>query len=95
MYIGRIVGRVVATQKYPTLQGMKLLVIQPTDSSGKDDGDSHVAVDTIGTGAGEWVYLVSSKDAGLAFEEELVPVDAAIVGIIDQADLSEVGVKIG
>lgn len=87
MYAGRIIGRVVATQKYPTLEGKKLLVVQPTDASGQNLGDPLVAVDTIGTGAGEWVYLVDSKDAGFAFEEDLVPVDAAIVGIIDSSDL--------
>ncbi|AZR72303.1 hypothetical protein BBF96_02175 [Anoxybacter fermentans] len=93
MYTGRIIGRVVATQKYPTLEGKKLLIVQPTDASGKDLGDPLVAVDTVGTGAGEWVYLVDSKDAGFAFDEEFVPIDAAIVGIIDYIDLTEPEVK--
>lgn len=93
MYAGRIIGRVVATQKFPTLAGLKLLVVQPTTASGEDLGDPLVAVDTVGSGADEWVYLVDSKDSGFAFEEELVPVDAAIVGIIDSSDLIELEVK--
>ncbi len=92
MYAGRIVGRVVATKKYPTLEGKKLLVVQPTTANGEDLGDLLIAVDTVGTGAGEWVYLVDSKDSGFAFQEALVPVDAAIVGIIDSSDLMELEV---
>ena len=87
MYAGRIIGRVVATQKYPTLEGIKLLVVQPTDASGNEIGEPIVAADTIGTGAGEWVYLCDSKDSCFAFTEELLPIDASIVGIIDKADL--------
>lgn len=93
MYAGRIIGRVIATKKYPTLIGLKLLIVQPTTLSGQDLGDPLVAVDSIGTGAGEWVYLVDSKDAGFAFSEEFVPVDAAIVGIIDTSDLREFEVE--
>lgn len=92
MYAGRILGRVVATQKYPTLEGMRFLIVQPTTASGDDQGDPIIAVDTIGTGAGEWVYLVDSRDSGFAFGESLVPVDAAIVGIIDTSDLIDIGV---
>lgn len=92
MFAGRIVGRVVATHKYPTMEGMKLLLVQPTDMKGEDQGDIFIAIDTIGTGAGEWVYLVDSKDAGFAFAEELVPIDAAIVGIIDKSDLIDLEV---
>lgn len=91
MYAGRIIGRVVATQKYPTLEGMKFLLVQPTTASGIDQGDPIIAVDTVGTGAGEWVYLVDSKDAGFAFTEDLLPIDAAVVGIIDKSDMIEIG----
>lgn len=90
MYAGRIVGRVVATQKYPTLEGMKLLLVQPTDLSGNDQGDILIAIDAVGTGAGEWIYYVDSKDSAFAFDEELLPIDASIIGIIDKSDLIEI-----
>lgn len=92
MYAGRILGRVVATRKYPTLAGMRFLIVQPTTAAGDAQGDPVIAVDTIGTGAGEWVYLVDSRDAGFAFGEGLIPVDAAIVGIIDASDLIDIEV---
>lgn len=92
MYAGRILGRVVATQKYPTLVGMRFLIVQPTTATGDDQGDPIIAVDTIGTGAGEWVYLVDSRDSGFAFGEGLLPVDAAIVGLIDSSDVIDIGV---
>jgi ethanolamine utilization protein EutN len=86
MYLGRVIGTVVAERKCEGLEGTKLLVVTPLDHTGKVTGEPHVAVDTVRAGRGDLVYLVSAREAALALEPWFVPVDAAIVGIVDQVD---------
>ena len=86
MYLGRVIGTVVATQKVPGLDGIKMLLVQPLDHSGKPTRGPEVACDTVQAGEGDLVSLVGSREAALALEEWFVPVDAAIVGIIDSVD---------
>ena len=83
MYLGRVVGTVVATQKYEGLEGKKLLVVTPLDDALARTGADQVAVDTVRAGYGDLVYLVGSREAALALDPWFVPVDAAIVGIVD------------
>ena len=83
MYLGRVIGTVVATQKYEGLEGKKLLLITPLDHKLERNGDDQVAVDTVRAGDGDLVYLVGSREAALACDPWFVPVDAAIVGIVD------------
>lgn len=84
MNLGRVIGTVVATQKYEGLQGKKFLVVQPLDHALRSTGEPIVAVDTVRAGPGErWIYFVNSREAALALEPFFVPVDAAIVGIVD------------
>ena len=83
MYLGRVIGTVVAERKYEGLEGKKLLVVEPIDHHGKPTRDPEVAVDTVRAGQGDLVYLVGSREAALACEPWFVPVDAAIVGIVD------------
>ena len=83
MYLGVVTGTVVAERKAAGLEGQKLLLVQPVDDTGKHTGDVQVAVDTVRAGVGDRVYLVGSREAALACEPWFVPVDAAIVGIID------------
>lgn len=87
MYLGRVVGTVVATVKYEGLEGRKLLLVQPLDEAGKETGPLEVAVDTVQAGPKELVFLVGSREAALALEPSFVPVDAAIVGIVDDVNL--------
>lgn len=77
----------VATQKYEGLEGLKLLVVQPLDHNQKARGGREVAVDTVKAGQGDLVFLVGSREAALALEKDFVPVDSAIVGIVDEVDL--------
>ena len=84
MYLGVVTGTVVATRKAAGLEGQKLLLVQPVDDTGRHTGDVQVAVDTVRAGVGDRVYLVGSREAALACEPWFVPVDAAIVGIIDE-----------
>ena len=83
MYLGRVVGSVVAQTRSEGLAGQKLLLVQPVDHEKKDSGGLEVAVDTVRAGPGDLVFLVGSREAALALAESFVPVDAAIVGIVD------------
>jgi len=83
MYLGQVVGTVVAQTKSEGLTGQKLLLVQPLDHQRKPAGALEVAVDTVRAGTGDLVFLVGSREAALALEESFVPVDAAIVGIVD------------
>jgi ethanolamine utilization protein EutN len=83
MYLGRVCGTVVATTKAAGLEGQKLLLVQPVDDQHRDAGSLQVAVDTVQSGPGDLVYLVGSREAALACDPSFVPVDAAIVGIVD------------
>jgi len=87
MYLGRVIGTVVATQKYEGLEGKRLLVVQPLDHHQKPNGPPEVAVDTTQAGPKELVLLVGSREAALACDPWFVPVDAAIVGIVDHVSL--------
>ena len=69
------------------LEGKKILLVQPVDEHGKPTGDIQAAIDTVQAGDGELVYLVGSREAALALEPWFVPVDAAIVGIVDGIDV--------
>jgi len=85
VYLGRVIGTVVATRKYPGLEGVPLLFVEPLDDKLRRTGDFQVAADaTWVAGPMDLVYLVGSREAALALEETFVPVDAAIVGIVDQ-----------
>ncbi len=87
MYLGRVIGSVVASQKMSGLEGQILLLVQPLDEHQKPCGPKEVAVDTVKAGPGSLVYLVGSREATLALEQTFVPVDAAIVGIVDDLEV--------
>lgn len=84
MYLAQVIGTVVARQKYEGMEGMKLLIVQPLNRPGEPAGQPHAAVDNVQAGPGELVYCVASREAALACRPWFVPVDAAIVGIVDQ-----------
>jgi ethanolamine utilization protein EutN len=88
MYLGIVKGTVVAERKASGLEGKKILLVQPVDEHHKPTGDIQAAVDTVQAGDGDLVYLVGSREAALALEPWFVPVDAAIVGIVDGIGLS-------
>jgi ethanolamine utilization protein EutN len=87
MFLGRVIGTLEATFVYEGLQGVKLLWVQPELSNGKPSGDAIVACDaTPQAGQGDRVYLVDGREAGLPLPVDFVPVDATIVGIVDEVD---------
>ncbi len=91
MYLGRVVGTCVATQRTPNLEGVRLLVVEPVDGDGKVTGAPFVAADTVSAGPGELVFLVGAREASLALEQPFVPIDAAIVGLVDEVHRTDGG----
>jgi len=93
MRLGVVIGNVVCTVKNSTLNGQKLLVIQPIDRNGREKGRALVAVDAVGAGVGEKIYWCPGKEASLAFTPPDVPTEAAIVGIVDHVNLAAQGAE--
>lgn len=88
MYTGKVIGSVVATIKDEALVGIKLLVVQVYENG--IPGKQIVAADaTRVAGHGDFVYLIGSREAGLALGKGLMPVDAGIVGFIDEYNVGK------
>ena len=87
MIIARILGTVVSTQKDERLTGKKLLIVRPLNLDGTDGSGYVVAVDTVGAGFRERVLVVAGSSARLAQGMKDVPVDAAIIGVVDTVDV--------
>ncbi len=86
MYLGKIVGTVVATRKDERLVGHKMLVVQPLAQDLSPKGDTIVAVDTVGAGIGETIIFTKGTAARNALNKPDSPIDASIVGIVDNID---------
>jgi ethanolamine utilization protein EutN len=87
--LGEVIGTVVATEKTPDLEGVKFLIVQPLTRDREPAGRPVVAADGVAmAGPGELVYFVASREAAQAMPEPFVPVDHAIVGIVDQLDVA-------
>ncbi len=86
MLLGKVEGCVWATRKLDVFQGKKLMLVQPLDESLNAVSKHIVAVDTVDAGVGDIVCLATSKEAAVPMREKLIPVDAAIVGIVDRID---------
>jgi microcompartment protein CcmK/EutM len=89
MLLAKIVGTVVATRKDPRLVSSTLLVVRPMDPRGKAEGNYLVAIDTVDAGVGETVLVVSGSSARMAAGLKDCPVDAAIIGIVDEIDVND------
>jgi ethanolamine utilization protein EutN len=93
MFVAKVTGSVVATQKVPSMVGHKLLTVEPlrVDPGTRDrligTGRSFVVVDTVGSGQGEMVLIVQGSSARLTPETERLPVDATIIGIVDTVNV--------
>ena len=91
MFIARVTGSVVATQKVASMVGHKLLTVEPlrTDAASGlvSTGRSFVVVDTVGAGLGETVLIVQGSSARMTPETEKLPVDAVIIGIVDTVNV--------
>ncbi len=91
MQLARVIGTVVATEKTPNLEGVKFLIVQPLTKDLEPNGRPVVAADGVAmAGPDELVYIVGSREAAQAMPEPFVPVDHAIVGIVDEVALARV-----
>ncbi len=84
MRLGRVVGRVVATVRARDLDGEKLLIVQPLDAEERPAGATVVACDVARSGPGDLVVWIGGREAALALPRPFVPVDATIVGHVEQ-----------
>lgn len=95
MFIGKVVGSTVATQKVEAMVGSKLLIVEPcrveeeTRDSLRSTGRTLVSVDTVGAGEGDYVLVVQGSSARLTPETKNLPVDAVIIGIIDSVHVEK------
>ena len=91
MFLAKVIGNVVSTQKNVRFLGSKLLLIQPyITREGKlvESGSSVVAVDSVGAGEGELVMFTQGSSARLTDSTKDCPVDAVIIGIVDTVELA-------
>ncbi len=89
MFIARVTGSMVSTQKVDAMVGHKLLMVEPyrvdaeTRAEMKTTGRTFVAVDTVGAGEGEYVLITQGSSARLTPETKNLPVDTVVIGIVD------------
>ncbi len=88
MLLGKVVGTVVSSRKEPTLDGSTLLIVRGVDLEGKPTSTVVVAVDAVGAGVGEWVLYASGSSARQTESTKDRPVDAVIMAIVDQVEVS-------
>ena len=91
MLFGRVLGSAVCTIKYPDLEGVKLLTVQPLNKKLEPVGSIQVAADVVHAGPGDLVVMVRAREASLALERKFVPVDLACVGVVDELEVVEGG----
>ena len=93
MFVARVTGSLVATQKVASMVGQKLLTVEPyrVDESKRDrlvpTGRTFVAVDTLGAGLDEMVLICQGSSARMTPETEKLPIDAVIIGLVDSVDI--------
>lgn len=87
MLIGTVIGNVWATRKNEDLNGCKLMIVEPYKYDGISQQTPVVAVDTIGSGIGDTVLLVSGSTARVSVGNGQAPIDCVIVGIVDTVDI--------
>ncbi len=95
MFIAKVTGSLVSTQKVNAMVGFKLLVVEPYRLDAKQrktlttTGRTFVAVDTLGAGPGDYVLITQGSSARLTPETKNMPVDTVIVGIVDQVHVEQ------
>ncbi|MGE0607176.1 MAG: EutN/CcmL family microcompartment protein [Pirellulales bacterium] len=94
MFVAKVTGSVIATQKVDSMKGQKLLIVEPYRVDEQDrtrlksTGRTFVAVDTVGAGKDEMVLIVQGSSARLTPETKNLPIDAAIIGIVDSVHVA-------
>lgn len=88
MFLARVIGTVVASRKEEEIEGLKLLLLKQCDETGKPDGTTLVAADSVGAGVGEVVLYASGSSARQTVITKDRPVDAVIMAIVDTVEIS-------
>lgn len=95
MFLAKVTGSLVSTTKTPAMTGYKLLIVEPYRIEPKDrrslstTGRTFVAVDTLGAGVGDFVLLTQGSSARLTPETKSLPIDAVVIGIVDQVQVEQ------
>ena len=95
MFLAKVTGSMVATQKVESMRGYKLLVVEPyrLDADTRDrlatTGRTFISVDTLGAGEGDFVLITQGSSARLTPETKSLPVDTVVVGIVDQVQVDQ------
>lgn len=92
MNLGRVIGSIWATQKDPSIDGKRMLLVQPLFADGKPVGRPIASLDTCDAGPGDHVMYVTSAEAAIPFRssQELTASDATIVGVVDEVDIPDI-----
>ena len=95
MFVAKVTGSLVSTQKVDSMKGFKLLVVEPYRLEPKErktivtTGRTFVAVDTLGAGVGDYVILTQGSSARLTPETKTLPIDAVVIGIVDKVHVDD------
>ncbi len=95
MFIARVTGSVVSTQKVASMTGHKLLIVEPYRLNGETRADlvttgrTFIAVDTLGAGLDDYVLITQGSSARLTPETGKLPIDAVIIGIVDSVHIEK------
>jgi ethanolamine utilization protein EutN len=90
MFLGRVIGDVVATQKTPSHEGQKILIVQPLNLDGSDRGEPLLALDSVGAGEGDRVLLTTEGFSAMtAVGRPHSPIDMAVIGVVDTVTLDD------
>lgn len=90
MILCRVIGSVWATRKDEALTGVKLMIVTRLDGTGKEGQEHFVAADFVGAGVGERVLVATGSSARNACRDRQAPIDATIVGIVDEVELQDI-----
>ena len=95
MFVAKVTGSVVSTEKVETMRGHKLLVVEPfrLDQEGRDKltttGRTFIAVDMLGAGNGDFVLIAQGSSARFTPETQSLPVDCLVIGIVDTVNIEQ------
>lgn len=87
MKYGKVIGSYISSLQSDGLTQGKLLLVQPLEFDNSSAGAPFIAVDSVGSGAGEYIIWVGGMEATFPFEDRMIPVDACIIGIVDKVSL--------
>lgn len=98
MFVAKVAGSVVSTEKVETMKGQKLLIVEPyrLNQDGRQSlettGRTFIAVDTLGAGEGDFVLIVQGSSARFTPETQKLPIDCVVIGIVDSVNVEKTAV---